>query len=174
MAKEKLHRDFLIGVSATAIALVSVLLTIWQGCETRKHNRLSLRPVISVDVEDECLGSRMVMWLKNDGLGPALIDSVSVRIGDTEFDHNTEWENWDLLLSMENGYGSGRFFFIHKGKVIGPKDRTELLRQKRIQPTGDYHNLEGLLSKTSVKVKYRTIYGELLEASLNFDVFNDK
>ena len=47
----KVSSDTIVSFSAIVIAIASVVVTIWQGIETRKYNRLSVRPKLGISFE---------------------------------------------------------------------------------------------------------------------------
>ncbi|GGQ13875.1 hypothetical protein [Shewanella litoralis] len=79
-----LTAEIIIAISSILIALCALVTTIWQGMITRKHNKLSVRPIISVYVivsGDNTLGLKIV----NQGLGPAIITSAFIKKNGFQF-----------------------------------------------------------------------------------------
>lgn len=70
-----LSSDYLL---STTLSLCALSLTLWQGYLTRKHNRLSTRPHLTLNSHLFVNGTFYAVDLKNDGLGPAFIKSISV------------------------------------------------------------------------------------------------
>ena len=68
------------GDNASAIiAVCALVLTIYQARLARRHNRLSVRPLLSSFVEQVSgPDARITFSLVNNGLGPALVDSFEV------------------------------------------------------------------------------------------------
>ena len=76
--------ELIISISAIFIALSSLIVAIWQNILTRKHNKLSVKPLICIDyhfTDDEELNG---IYLDNTGLGPAIIKSFRVFIDEDE------------------------------------------------------------------------------------------
>ena len=72
--------DVLQNNPGASIALFALLLTFYQSYLTRKHNRLSVKPHLTVFSEFE-YSNKIFTWnvtLTNCGLGPAIIDSYRV------------------------------------------------------------------------------------------------
>ena len=72
--------DIVVSFSAMAIALASIIISIWQGIEMRRHNRLSVRPRLEIvyRVDDQWFGYILI----NNGLGPAVISSKTIFVDD--------------------------------------------------------------------------------------------
>lgn len=73
-----------LGGAALVVALLAMWATFWQATIARRHNRLSVRPVLTCEAILDCKddGTTMVVSLVNHGLGPALVvDSYVVAHG---------------------------------------------------------------------------------------------
>ena len=62
--------ETVIAASSVIIALAALGITCWQASLTRKHNRLSVRPHLAIQVVKD--GSVLKVFSKNGGAGPAL------------------------------------------------------------------------------------------------------
>lgn len=60
-------------ISTIMIACVAIGLSIWQGIETRNHNKLSVKPLLSVTISTSKNDSSMGVRVDNNGIGPAII-----------------------------------------------------------------------------------------------------
>ncbi|OEJ99544.1 hypothetical protein [Roseivirga misakiensis] len=65
------------------IALLAVVVSIWQVSHQRKHDRISMMPYVSWDVET--VGDSTMIKLWNKGAGPALIKEYNFSINDSTF-----------------------------------------------------------------------------------------
>jgi len=71
--------SYLIGASATLIALASLVTSIWSAVSQRQHDRLSVRPRITVGYnEPKDVGGSF--WLTNHGFGPAQIKWFQISV----------------------------------------------------------------------------------------------
>jgi len=68
------------GFSTAVIALCAFVLTIWQGCVMRRHNRLSVRPYLTTWLHSDTAKHIYAIALLNNGLGPALIKSFRLEV----------------------------------------------------------------------------------------------
>jgi len=64
----------LVEVGALVTAVCALVATIWQAAITREHNKLSVRPVLTL-YRREIDG---LIELKNNGVGPAIIQSLEI------------------------------------------------------------------------------------------------
>ena len=48
MGSKKISSDTILLVSAIIIATISIIISLWEGIETRKHNRLSVQPRMEI------------------------------------------------------------------------------------------------------------------------------
>lgn len=85
----------IISISAIIIALASVSIAIWEGVETRKHNRLSVRPKFEIHFisSKDNYGYELV----NSGLGPAIITGIRIFVDNEEI-HGKGFSGYDELL----------------------------------------------------------------------------
>lgn len=67
-------------ISSAIIALCALGYTVWQGKQAQKHNKSSFRPrLVSWSNQDSSKGIYVVDII-NNGLGPALIESFTIKI----------------------------------------------------------------------------------------------
>ena len=48
-SRKKVNWDKILAISTIIIALSAVIVSLWQGFEQRKHNRLSVKPILGLD-----------------------------------------------------------------------------------------------------------------------------
>lgn len=78
--------DRYLSVTALLVAIVALFVSWWQLTVTKEHNRLSVRPKIVVTPYLEGDGGRNGVYVSNPGLGPAIIKSMKVTIGQSTFE----------------------------------------------------------------------------------------
>jgi len=69
------------GISAMITATCALFVSVWQGYETRTHNRLTVRPHLQLTRSIE-RGKPIGLYVKNVGSGPAIIKKVEVYFAD--------------------------------------------------------------------------------------------
>jgi hypothetical protein len=72
--------ELIVGITSTVIALVALAIAIWQGYVMRKHNKLSVRPLLRLDRVS--IGKTQSISLINSGIGPAIINKFDVLVDD--------------------------------------------------------------------------------------------
>ena len=73
-------------IAAAVIALTALTVSVWQGLETRNHNRLAATPIFAFDTFRENEGSQIkrVLCLRNIGVGPAIIKKITYYVDDKQ------------------------------------------------------------------------------------------
>ena len=134
-------------IVAIFIALMALFISIWQGCEERRHNRLSVTPILTFDNISH--NRSKTIKLKNVGLGPARILSFEIMEGDAVY--SAENGNpWNKLSFIKN-IGFSEMYYFDYGAVIKPDQSYNILTW----------NLDSLRSlDIEIKVIYESIYGE--------------
>ena len=67
----------LMALGSLATAVCALVATIWQAAISRKHNRLSVRPVLTLYRQE----NDGVITVRNNGSGPAIIQSYQLYSG---------------------------------------------------------------------------------------------
>ncbi|TQV74963.1 hypothetical protein FLL45_08450 [Aliikangiella marina] len=157
--KKEFNIELYLGIIATFIALLSVAIAVWEGSETRTHNRLSVKPILimskTFNITQAEDGSNQTTTLQlsivNRGLGPAIVKNVSLlpSAGGKPFN------DWKSALSS---IGFSRLIQtsvdLDSNSVIEPGDEQVLL-------VIDWQGTdEGDLS---VLVEYQSMYEEPFE-----------
>ena len=76
MKKTKVPHDFL----ALFVAVLVLLLTVWQGYETRQHNRISVVPKLDFDINVQSSSNKKSIsyFVESTGLGPVKIIDFAI------------------------------------------------------------------------------------------------
>jgi hypothetical protein len=146
-------------IATVIIALCAVFLTIYQIYATRKHNRLGVRPLLKIGwTTDENIDG---VWLKNLGLGPAIITNFSIKHkGKT----TTTKDLADYL--HQKGFTSG-MYVASKGSTITLNDLKWLIRSETALDSEEkiieYWNLlEGIVFIVEYKCFYNAEQSKLI------------
>jgi hypothetical protein len=62
---------------AVFVALIAVFVSAWTHWENRKHNVLSVKPIINLE-KSSAFDARQGIYMVNAGLGPAIIKSIAL------------------------------------------------------------------------------------------------
>ncbi|WP_159033683.1 hypothetical protein [Plesiomonas shigelloides] len=105
-----------------------MIVSVLQLIAGRKHNILSVRPFVTPHIERD--NNSITFYLRNDGLGPALIKGFHVKLGNNEIvnPNNDPYRNWVLsgnkgIISFEYEY-----FLPTVNSAIKANDKVQLLK----------------------------------------------
>jgi hypothetical protein len=98
----KLKPETTVALAAAVIALASLGLSIWQGFETRHHDRLSVLPVLTSTIEDSP-DKEAGLTVANKGVGPAIIREQAILVDGkpVEMDEHGGWENAEKQVGID-------------------------------------------------------------------------
>ncbi len=158
MPAKRMNIERYLAIVATVVALISVMIAVWEGAEMRSHNRLSVKPMLifnktytvtkTVDEPDQIV---MTLSAVNSGMGPAIVSDLDLNIVGAD-GGKTPFENWNTALTAA-GY-SGLILItsdIGVGGVIEKGDETVLVSLE--WNDGDYERLD-------FRMGYESIYEE--------------
>jgi hypothetical protein len=143
------------------IALMAIALTIWEGAETRRHNRLSVQPRLDAAIESgrDSAGEYVRMAIESTGLGPAVIRAFRVYLDGALQDTMTAGMNpW---RNVTEAFSTGRTSFSAHGLPTGyylPPGREHLLFEARRHTAGDGPALAGVPQRLALQVCYCSVY----------------
>lgn len=159
-----------ISLAAAFIALCALGATLWQSALTRKHNRLSVRPALVVtthEEEQELADERLVhliVTLHNNGLGPAIIDSVALLDGEKVTplrDHHHARER--LRESLGDVFLRDESLAVFGGGSPIKASDSVVLMNLWLRPSAASGNdgigLRTIFERMGLQIKYRCMYG---------------
>ena len=129
--------------AALVVAVCALVVTVWQGVVTRKHNRLSVTPVLTL-YRREIDG---VITVKNNGIGPALIISQEVYF------RGEPLEEESFQKAIPHFIDSGHLL---PGAAIAPGDEVMLFKSAAYL---DGSHME-VLQELRFRITYKSIYNE--------------
>lgn len=133
-----------IDVAALVVAACALVVTVWQGVVTRKHNRLSVTPVLTL-YRREIDG---LITVKNNGIGPALIISHEVYF------RGEPLEDDSFQNALPHLVDSGHLL---PGAAIAPGDEVMLFKSATYVDNSHVEVLQAL----NFRIKYKSIYNEM-------------
>ena len=129
--------------AALVVAVCALVVTVWQGVVTRKHNRLSVTPVLTL-YRREIDG---IITVKNNGIGPALIISQEVYF------RGEPLEEESFQKAIPHFIDSGHLL---PGAAIAPGDEVMLFKSAAYV---DGSHME-VLQELRFRITYKSIYNE--------------
>ena len=140
------------------IAVVTVIFVIKESRANKKHNRLSVRPILMTSAKLDRHTSRFTMTIENNGLGPAiLVKADLIYKGETININNPSW-----LINQLDTFGLDDSSH-HPFK--GFSDGTCLPAGGMIQIfdfdlSGHKTDMETLSKEYSLRIAFEDIYGQ--------------
>ncbi len=152
--------DLIIAVSGLLIALAASVATIWQGVLTRKHNKLSVKPFLRID-RLITSGNDVKVAMINSGVGPAIFNSLKLKVGSEIFDGN-DATSWDIVINkvLPQKYRV-RYFIPYKNEMFSAGESHNLFELPASGLTDEeYPFLLNAFQRISFIISYSSIYEE--------------
>ncbi|MBN2258603.1 MAG: hypothetical protein JW704_12440 [Anaerolineaceae bacterium] len=160
-------RNNLVDVLATFIAFLALLLTIWEGLENRKNNRLSTQPILSIVEKWNDSDHLYKLILTNDGFGPAIIDKIVYHFASASYHVDDIQKLMDILI-INKVLVKGNWGYLYSGSSILPNREQDLLGFQYLKKPGRMNSIEKNnladtvtnISLVNIEVTYRSIYNK--------------
>ncbi|EGQ7830716.1 hypothetical protein [Vibrio parahaemolyticus] len=145
------------------IALCALFLTVYQASSQRRQNRISLKPHLDLFTERHFNNGvgRIEIYLINNGLGPAFIETFEITLGDKNY-------NAKDALTVLFGNRSDEFNYteLSKGYAIAHNQRIRVLSVNFLaKDWAEVNGLEESISSLELSINYKSVHGQLF--SLN-------
>ena len=165
--------NIIIAIASVFIATCALLFTAWQGWETRKHNKISVRPILTGETFDAERYSvekdirRVSLEIINSGIGPAIIKSFVLIFDDEEIARNDVNAYCDFMKQKLRGMkgikgvddidklGLG---FLMCGSVMKEGDKQMIWDIKYINKDDPQNDNIATLYKITLIVEYQSVY----------------
>jgi hypothetical protein len=189
MRNFKFTTDTYIGLCAAVVALAALIVSVWQGFETRLNDRLSVRPYINFTYRTP-IGSPAEILLHNKGIGPAILKKITYRVDGKDFDASTTnglasclaaanltTNAWTTLMASgnlriqvteekEHTNLNVNICLLNSGDAVSPSETRTLLSYQRDSATNPklQDAEDTALRRITILVNYESIYGEVFSA----------
>ncbi|TNE81241.1 MAG: hypothetical protein EP334_02535 [Gammaproteobacteria bacterium] len=158
----QLSWEIVIGISSSVIALCALIYSIGQGKQLQKHNRLSFRPHLTTWTHNEHRQGRYAVDLLNNGLGPALIKTFTIKVDGKKISGNgTEPIDKALKIIFPNDKYDAHYSYMGENYSMGAKDKCRVVIVQFFGeqlPSSDY--VEHNLNRAELEVEYESFYGD--------------
>lgn len=153
--------DFIGRNAEQLVALVALVVAVGSFWVQRKHNRLSVKPHLITFTEIVEAKKHVLVRLKNNGLGPALIKSFEFRFDGKIKNNGSPYKVGELIDMLLKGvlYRSTR---THLGTDYAmPANESMVLVDIELMPTESLSLFEvkKRLERIDLIVKYESFYG---------------
>ncbi|EOV6281615.1 hypothetical protein ACOQ0N_001467 [Vibrio parahaemolyticus] len=155
-----------IAICAAIISFVALGLGIYQSHLTRKHNKLSIRPILSIS-KVSSYDRGLSYTLLNNGLGPAIIKKFGVMIDDKLIESSD-----NIIFSALEKIGVEHFdvgyFTLESGEAYNVGEELLLLGFVDKESNPDkYANLDKVMPRFKFYIEYECIYGDKFKLQSN-------
>jgi hypothetical protein len=153
----------IIGISSVVIALCALGISVWQGIQTRKHNKLSFRPHLTTWTHSNIEKGFYAIELINNGLGPAIIESFTVKIDGKQISgEGAEPIEKALKILFPNHTYQSHHSYVAKGYSMAAKERCTVVA---VQFTGPHlpspEFVEHAINRGELEISYKSFYEEV-------------
>jgi hypothetical protein len=158
----ELNWQVISGIATTIIALCALALSIWQGVQTRRHNRLSFRPHLTTWTNTDAEKGFYTIELTNNGIGPALIEEFLVKVdGKVISGQGTEPIEKGLKIIFPNLEYTSLRGYVAKGYSMAAKGKVTIAAIQFLkQPFPSLEFMERASNRVSLDIPYKSFYGE--------------
>ena len=152
--------NIIIAIASVFIAACALWVTVWQGMETRKHNKNLVRPWLNVSWYENRLDAggdatrHSEFKISNNGYGLAIVKKVVLFDDGEEISHNNNKIYCDYLLNLLKGFYGVYIEFIMPDAII-KVDEEKILWQL------DHHHENDdidFIHKLDLLIEYQSIY----------------
>lgn len=146
------------------IALSALCLTIWQGRLTRRHNMLSVKPII--DSWFFYSENELHFWIKNKGLGTAIITDFEMALNNNKLTHENlkaELEKLPLNITYKAVIGE---LNAHGNTSLAKDEKVDLIKIQ-FENISSGEDISEYLEKVFIlNIKYTCMYGKTFTFSI--------
>ncbi len=158
--------DLILSMAGAVTAVCALAFSIWEGRQARKHNRLSVRPLLAFHHEKRPEARSLV--LKNIGLGPAILKQLQLFVRGKLVNEPQEggWPEVFYLTGISSGFA---IYYYLIGDDLIDSGASQVVLQ--VQCTGyskeKLAELDLALALLSVRFEYESMYRERFAAQSN-------
>jgi hypothetical protein len=146
----KIRVEQLSHYAVIGIALLALFVSIWQGRILQRHNKLSVKPYLTAEMDQQ--DSTLTVFILNEGFGPAIIQDAKFSF------KNKTYDSLESLLigsgEKQNRIGS---WSIGKGTIIAASSKRLLVKVKGREIRG-----------INVELEFASIYEEKEKLTFTF------
>ena len=150
--------------AAIIVAICAVAISVWQGYETRKHNRLSTKPIILYEWEVK-EGQKSGIYIQNNGLGPAILTDIEFSYAGKIIQRKDN-SKWAIVSKKINRNGGKVIFnYFNPGAAFIPGQKFFFFFVKNYDSKNP-KELGDMYSKLGITLSYCSVYGDCFTATL--------
>lgn len=148
--------EIIIAISSVFIALFALVATIWQGKMTKKHNKLSVKPILNCRVEISNHCEKIGVHFTNDGIGPAVITSAKIKRNNKEFSLG-DFRYLGLFPELRNEHFHFNLLGI-PGTILPSQSQWLFSTNEHKNGFVKINDLISALNEVNIEIKYESMY----------------
>jgi hypothetical protein len=156
-----------VNVVATFIAFLALILTIWEGLENRRNNRLSTQPILSILEKWDETGYLYKLILSNDGFGPAIIEGIVYHFASSAYREEQIQKLMDTLI-VNKDLIKANWGYLYHGASILPNREQDLIGFEYLKKPNRLVNVEKTeigdtvtnIGLVTIEVTYKSIFNK--------------
>jgi len=159
------------------IAVAALALALFEFHAIRKHNRFSVKPLLTFEVNYDYTVRGLGIDLWNKGVGPAVISSVSVFVDDEDVTGPEERALINALKVVDLNYKFVQHFALTPGAAISPGERIPILAFASDELDDEKRrHIKNALPRIGIEVNFESVYEEPFKAELgrNLELLGDE
>ena len=166
---KKLNASTVAAAAATITAVAALFVAVWENVQSREYNQLSVRPYLMIEASRTTREGRDQgqLTLTNQGVGPAVIRSLQLRLADDPA--SGVYENWGHVASLlrEQGVRVTGWTDLSPGRPLGIDRELTLLgfEQDVVDGTLQGPSVQDVIESLHIVIEYEAVYGDAFEAS---------
>ncbi|AYV14324.1 hypothetical protein [Shewanella algae] len=164
MTSEWTTPEMIIAMSSVVIALCALGATLWQGYLTRKHNRLTVKPISSFYVSLSAHEDKIGIKFENKGYGPLIFTKSEISKNGKYFGLNDP-----NSMGLFNKLKSSQVHFNYPGvnAVLAPGESVWLVCSSEHKKNSELIQImENEIVGLAIKIEFESIYGDKNSDSL--------
>ena len=159
-------------LAAVFVAVTALVYTIRESKATRKHRRLSVKPLVANRWVLSTSSPHISVFFDNKGLGPAVVKRFLVAWGTHVIPHDDDDAlHTEIMATIEAfrirvkyGISHIRFNWLGEGAALCEGESTEILTFENDEDevklsNSDARELLGLFSNLRIRLEYQSMYG---------------
>ncbi len=156
-----LGADNITAIATVFIAVCALGVTLWQGMETRKHNRLSVRPSLVLRITEGKIDAKkpnaeIKFIIANNGSGSAFIKKTIREIDDKKFAEGDSQKYMEALAKIIEDVSTATCHDISSASIMKPGEEIVLIS---FEYTSHEKKIEAL-KKIKLFLEYQSAYEE--------------
>lgn len=157
--------DLIVGLTATLLALLALVVTVWEGIVMRRHNRLSVRPMLDFKLLLAAYSPDFGLTLLNKGVGPAIITKFDLFVDGQPIAKDGTGGWISALCAIGQQKKKWRYGWWEVGQLMEAGEKLEVLGRFGREPRNDQqlederNSLRLALGRINILIEYTSVYG---------------